>query len=522
MSGEDTTGGNLPNVLLDGQFRLVRLLARGGMAEAWLADEIALHRQVVVKIPKTGGTDNAQVLARFEREARNAAQFTHPNIATVYRVGHHEDAPFLVMEYVPGRSLLEIISSDHALKPERVAGIMSQLGSALDAAHAKGITHRDLHLSNVLLTADAAGGETVKLIDFGIAIRQGVDEQMITPELQVRGFGPFIAPEQFLGAFADARVDVYALGVLAMSMLAGWIPVAQHREVRVSDVPESERWPSIVREVLARALTADRSLRFPSAGAFVSALAAALSAMSPQISTVPRELAVEPVGASVPPPVTETEHHSRTWLRTPVSQSVPVIAPTPAVSRPFATGKAIGGASLAVLVLLLIGVISRGWDWKVSTIPGGGGAPVVLPEPDSANRPPAPGNDAVLSAPGRKSAISTKRPDTVDEKPNPTVRADSIEFGADRILDRLLELDERGTLGDSVRWLASADSALARSAAYPLVQHRLLAYRAVVLYGLKRRAEMCESLERIPADRRPKDLANLFASMCAPSHLISW
>ncbi len=236
---------------LEPDLQVVRLLGSGSMALVFLAREPALKRLVVVKVLSRHRARDPKARLRFEREAQSAARISHPNVVTVYRVGTLADeTPYLVMEYVKGRTMAQRLVASGMLPIEEACGVVAQIGSALAAAHAKGIVHRDVKPSNVLFEEDTG---RVLLSDFGIVaiLTTGEDDAArITTTGHVIGDLAYSSPEQLLDEEVTERSDVYGLGILAYELLTGEGPygLLSAREAAVAHI-KSE--PRSLREVRA-------------------------------------------------------------------------------------------------------------------------------------------------------------------------------------------------------------------------------------------------------------------------------
>jgi hypothetical protein len=221
-----------PGEMVAGKYRLVRYLARGGMAEVWLAEHTELRNEVAIKFvdPQlTSDRDTAPAaLERFRFEAQISARISAltRHVVAVHDAGLHRDVPYLVMELVKGPTLEDEVEAKGPIAPERLARILDQAADGLAAAHSLGIVHRDLKPSNVMLAEDASGGVVVKVADFGVAkaIRRDlpIDRPRETAVGELVGSPAFMSPEQIRATRAvDARTDVWSLGVVAYESLTG-------------------------------------------------------------------------------------------------------------------------------------------------------------------------------------------------------------------------------------------------------------------------------------------------------------
>ncbi len=208
---------------LGSHFQVVRLLGRGGMGAVYLARDLSLHRAVALKVLAAETRSSEEGRERFRREARMAAQLTHPNIVPVFSFGETESLSYIVMQYVEGESLGDRLRREQRLAPDETRRILVELASALDYAHSEGVVHRDLKPENVLI--ERGGGGRIMLADFSVAVRPSWEPQ---PGEVRRAFGTphFMSPEQAAGELdIDGRSDLYGLGVLGYLMLTGSLPV---------------------------------------------------------------------------------------------------------------------------------------------------------------------------------------------------------------------------------------------------------------------------------------------------------
>ena len=206
-----------PQVLL-GRYEVGRLLGAGGMAEVFEGRDRLLARRVAIKVPLSQHAHDPEFAQRFRREAQAAASLSHPGVVAVYDTGSENGTHFIVMEYVDGRTLKEVIRAEAPLYPDRAAEICADVCSALAAAHARGLIHRDIKPGNVMLTPEGK----VKVMDFGIA--RATTSESITQTAAVVGTAQYISPEQAQGQTVDYRSDLYSVGCCLFEMLTGTVP----------------------------------------------------------------------------------------------------------------------------------------------------------------------------------------------------------------------------------------------------------------------------------------------------------
>src|SRR5438132_2720628 len=213
-----------------GRYELVRRIARGGMAEVYLARDLLLDRPVALKMLFPELSVDESFVARFRREAQAAANLSHPNIVSVYDWGEGDGAYFIVMEYVDGRPLSSHIRAEGALLPDRAAAVGAAVASALAFAHRAGVIHRDVKPGNVLITSEGH----VKVTDFGIARATSAAQEDLTQTGAVMGTATYFSPEQAQGLPVDPRTDLYSLGVVLYETVTGQPPFSGDSAVAIA------------------------------------------------------------------------------------------------------------------------------------------------------------------------------------------------------------------------------------------------------------------------------------------------
>jgi eukaryotic-like serine/threonine-protein kinase len=273
--------------LLGGRYELDGVVGRGGMAEVYRARDIRLDRIVAVKTLREDLARDATFQARFRREAQSAASLNHPSIVAVYDTGEDmagpTPVPYIVMEYVDGRTLRELLRDDRRLLPERALEITDGVLRALDYSHRNGIIHRDIKPGNVMLTRQAE----VKVMDFGIARAVSDTQATMTQTAQVIGTAQYLSPEQARGERVDARSDLYSTGCLLYELLTGRPPFTgdspvaiAYQHVRENPIPPSQVDPEIppwADAIVLKAMAKDPAERYQSAAEMRTDIQRALS-----------------------------------------------------------------------------------------------------------------------------------------------------------------------------------------------------------------------------------------------------
>jgi serine/threonine protein kinase len=383
--------------LVGAKYRIVRLLAEGGMGVVYEAQHAVVRRRFAIKFLRPDLAERRDILGRFQREAEAAGALESENVAAAVDFGIVPDGtPYIVMEYLVGESLADLLQREGPLAVTRAADLASQAARGMEVAHRSGIVHRDLKPQNLFLCRRQDGTDLLKVIDFGIAKLQAIDEMSsATRTGAVLGTVAYMSPEQARGdKIIDHRSDVYALGAIVYEMLSGQKPhpaeshnaalhhIATHPAVPLASVRPG--LPDQLVEIVAGALSSNPEARPPSADAFAQALtpfagrqvwpAPKLEDSGPtRVSADRRE--VTPPSRSTPPV---------SGLSPPTSQSSsPVATPSPVAARGHRLVWVVGAAvGLLASVALVVVVASRRASTSSAT-------PAGTPPATPAGTPPA-------------------------------------------------------------------------------------------------------------------------------------
>lgn len=393
VDGENTLGGGSATVLADsddmlsvgeldlsflaptvcyrsigriGLYEVVSLLGRGGMGLVFKGLDQSLGRPVAVKVLAPRLASSSRARRRFLREARAAAAINHPSVVTIHGVGVHRGLPFLVMEYIAGRSLRQRIKKDPHLRLVEVLRIVSQVLDGLTAAHEHGVIHRDINPANIMLEGEL---ERVKITDFGLA-RVAAGVSGLTSVDQVIGTPAFMAPEQVMGEPVDARSDLFSLGCVIYAMVTGQSPFkGGHpldivRRVREWDPPPlsevAPECPSELSALVGRLMAKAPSDRFSSASEVANALRpllvqANLADSAEGFPAVPREV------PRADPPKIASEAETTPPFEPPAGPLPPASRPVSPALRPWNRPQ-VRLTAVSVLAIGLLGLSP--WAWK--------------------------------------------------------------------------------------------------------------------------------------------------------------
>jgi serine/threonine protein kinase len=272
---QETVGDPLREALeraIGFQYRIERLLGRGGMGAVYLAHELALDRDVAIKVLPPEQASSQQLRERFRREARTAARLSHPNIVPLYTFGEHNGLMYFVMGYVAGESVASRLRREGPLASDEARTLLAEVADALVYAHRHGVIHRDIKPDNILIDADSG---SPRLTDFGIA-KATLTDTLLTMTGQFIGTPAYMSPEQALGGVdLDARSDIYSLGVAAYEMVSGRLPFDAKSPIeavtqRLTQEPRPLRAvaPNVAEDLIAaiqRCLQKDPANRWPDA-----------------------------------------------------------------------------------------------------------------------------------------------------------------------------------------------------------------------------------------------------------------
>jgi len=266
MNNNDPLVGHL----LDGRYEILRKLARGGMATVYLATDRRLTRTVAVKVMHDNLGGDQDFANRFDREARAAARLSHPNVVSVFDQGNDNGRPYMVMEYVEGSTLRNLITREAPMEPQRALDLLIPVVSAVAAAHEAGIIHRDLKPENVLISSRGQ----IKVADFGLA--RAITAHTATANGMLIGTVSYIAPELVTHGHADTRCDVYALGVMLFEMLTG-------RKPHTGDTPIQVAYSHVHNEITLPSISAPAQWRETRSAvpAYLDALVVSAAARQP-------------------------------------------------------------------------------------------------------------------------------------------------------------------------------------------------------------------------------------------------
>ena len=438
---------------LAGRYVLESPIGRGGMGEVWRGTDTVLGRQVAIKTIDLRAVHDESGAARFEREARATAGINHPGIVTVHDSGVEDDTAFLVMELLSGPSLAERLR-EGPLPVAEVVSIGEQVARALDAAHARGLVHRDVKPGNIAYADDGR----VRVLDFGITqLGDTPGSQALTATHTVMGTAEYLSPEQAMGGRVDGRADLYALGCVLYALLVGHAPfrgatpvatMMMHANDPVPDVrdlrPDTPDW---LADVVSGLLAKDPDARPTGAAAVAAALAAREPVAGTATSVLPAAAAAGAVAAS-----------GATTQRLDPVPPPPATPVPPYPGDPYDGGRdnrddRRGGSGLTWLLALVALVAVALLLWQLF---GRGEDPDPTPSPTPSTSSAAPSTSA---PPTSEEPTPTATP-TPTPSPTPSETADlegDVEDAIGALSDGIDDLESAGSLeGDSAKKLRDA------------------------------------------------------------------
>jgi serine/threonine protein kinase len=304
-------GSDLVGSILADRYHVIRRIGEGGMGQVYLAEHVKMKRKSAVKVLHQGMVHDPDAISRFNREASNASQIQHPNVAAIYDFGETpEGLIYLAMEFVDGEPLTKIIERHGALTAARAADIGQQVSSALEAAHDMGIIHRDLKPDNIMIARGRNGEDVAKVVDFGIAKAMQGDDQKVTKTGLAIGTPEYMSPEQLGGDTLDSRTDIYSLGLVTFNMLTGQLPFPSvvSREALIMRLTEKPRtlaeikndvqWPPELQTVMDKALANHPADRYQHVSQFGRELVTAVASMPDSALTSTGTVELAPLAGS--------------------------------------------------------------------------------------------------------------------------------------------------------------------------------------------------------------------------------
>ena len=427
---------SLVGQVLDGRYRIVKLIGEGGMGEVYAAEHVHIEKKFAIKLLKQEIVSNAEAVTRFRQEARSSSSIGHRNIIAIEDFGQLNDGRiYMCMELLNGAALNDLIQQP--MGADRLLNILIQTGHGLAAAHAKGIVHRDMKPENIFVTIDAQGQDVPKILDFGIAKVSGNDGgNHLTRTGTIFGTPFYMAPEQALGNPVDARTDIYAMGVIMYECFAGSLPfqgesfmgiLTQH--ITSEPEPVAQRaakagraLPMGLAEIITRCMQKSPDQRYRTMDELVAALVAVYRGIAGAGMSTYME--AFPVGSSqhmsqpTPPPPMAMGQMSGGHAIAPTMAAAPAMTPPVGMPSASASGlydpsgsvvsvpkKSSAGLIIAILVVLAAG--------------GGIAAFVLMQKGDSPKKPDNGSNVAVVTGSDTKgsAAIVTPPPVVIDAAP---------------------------------------------------------------------------------------------------------
>lgn len=418
------------DTLLNDRYRVLEPVGEGGMATVYRAVDTRLGRTVAVKVLHPEYARDRAFLQRFQQEAEFAASLgAHPNIVDIYDIGQDGDLHYIVMEFVEGSMLKDLILQKRRFTVPEAFAIGQQVASALDFAHKRGLIHRDVKPQNILITPDGLA----KVTDFGIA--RSVTTSQLTRTGMVIGTVHYFSPEQAQGAPIGPQSDIYSLGIILYEMLTGHLPFDAENAVGVamqhvhSDPPSPWDYnpdlPARAVSVVMRALEKDPEERYRDAAEFAGALASQAGA-EPSGSTVISPIIAPPRQPTsefkaVPPPAARVQRREERLVAPPRRAAVPTDEPAASGNRTvwFTALGLLLVLAVAAAAFLFTSNVLNGAAGPATSTPRPTATPTSTPRPRPRRKPTIPPTAAPTTAPVFVPATWTPVPATSTPRPRP-------------------------------------------------------------------------------------------------------
>jgi serine/threonine-protein kinase len=462
-----TAQESLVDSIIADRYHIVKKLGEGGMGTVYLGEHVKMGRKSAIKVMSQTMARDPDAIARFNREAANAARINHPNVCQIYDFGETPDGViYLAMEFIEGESLGDVLEREGRLPAPRAVSVLAQTADALQAAHDLGIVHRDLKPDNIMLTRGRGGADLVKVVDFGIAkAMSGEEGQQVTKTGLVVGTPEYMSPEQLSGDRLDGRSDLYSLALVFFRCLTGTFPFqaesTQEMMIkRLTDNPlplnvaqPGASYPDALQRALDRALARMPADRYGSAVQFATDAAAAARGMASPAGTGSAEAATQLLSATdgatqLPATQVRTSVPTAPAPRTPTTPRPPASPPRPPKRRApviaIAAAIVVVGGGATALALLLGGHGPAGGGTQLATqdttshapaestaTPTGGGA-----------RPPRPADTAGARGPTTTRDAAPLKPPT-----SPAVDSAALDAEVFGLLDQLGTARESTAVG---------------------------------------------------------------------------
>jgi eukaryotic-like serine/threonine-protein kinase len=365
-----TQQGDLVGGVVAERYHILKKLGEGGMGAVYLGEHVKMGRKSAIKVMSAQMANDAEAIARFNREAANASRINHPNVCAIYDFGETPDGLiYLAMEFIEGGSLGNVLDHEGALPATRAAAILSQTADALQAAHDLGIVHRDLKPDNIMLARGRDGADVVKVVDFGIAkAMTGEEGQKVTKTGLVVGTPEYMSPEQLSGDVLDGRSDIYSLALVYYRMVTGTLPFdadnAQEMMIkRLTDEPRSLGTvrpelgaPPALETAVRRALARMPGERYTSAVEFARDVRRATEGMADAPAGSIADAATQVIGAQSGESTTQlAPTRAGPAQRPPTTTPVTPTTPQPRPSTATPPKKRTPVLVIATAALLLVG-----------------------------------------------------------------------------------------------------------------------------------------------------------------------